>query len=170
MDDLVRRLEAAEAKALEWQRAITAVTPGGSEYCDPSYCAAWLRMDRDYGIQARKDRVLLQREVEAQAATIEALRGALAPFDEMASEMFARNWNASDVALELYDGDTLYRVTAGDFFAVRAALALCQPKPATYQGTDPSEDDLQPMREARYEDRYAGPKAAVATPKEKGRD
>lgn len=62
------RANRAEALALEWQREITAVTPGGSEYCDPKFTAAWLRMDRDAGIQARRDLAVARKELQAARA------------------------------------------------------------------------------------------------------
>lgn len=64
--------------------------------------------------------------LDAKDRHIEALAGALEPFSAMASEMCARNWNGSDAALELYGprGEVKCKLTAGDFFNLRAALAL----------------------------------------------
>lgn len=87
--------------------------------------------------------------LEAKDATIEALRGALA-------DLVAWKTAVTFVAPEL--GGLLAAMYRAD-----NALALCQPEPE-------DEPKTMPHVEARYEDRYAGPKAVVATPKEKGRD
>jgi hypothetical protein len=59
----------------------------------------------------------------ALVAERDALRKALEPFSEMAGELFSRNWNNSDVVVALDNPDEPHRVTAGDFFAARAALS-----------------------------------------------
>jgi len=59
---------------------------------------------------------------ERPAVAVEALRAALEPFSDMAGELFARNWNASDVVIALDNPGDPHRVTVGDFFAARRAL------------------------------------------------
>jgi hypothetical protein len=67
---------------------------------------------------AELDAVQRASTAEAEAAT---LREALEPFSDMAGELFARNWNASDVVIALDNPDDPHRLTAGDFFALRRA-------------------------------------------------
>ena len=55
------------------------------------------------------------------AALIEAEK-ALAPFDEMAGEMFARNWNDDGVAISFITQNGPLRLTFKEFRAVRAAM------------------------------------------------
>lgn len=71
-----------------------------------------LRADIDV---AKNERAFLQSEADR-------LREALAPFSRVAGELFARNWNRSDV-LEI---DVVEVLTAGDFFDARAALSATQ--------------------------------------------
>lgn len=51
------------------------------------------------------------------------LEAALKPFSDMAVEMFARGWDASNVALALDTPNDPHRVAAEDFFCARKALA-----------------------------------------------
>jgi hypothetical protein len=71
-------------------------------------------------------RKLNDRAIAAEAQ-IETLRAALEPFADMAGEMFARGWDASNVALALDNPGDHHRLTAGDFFAARAARAGSTP-------------------------------------------
>jgi len=65
------------------------------------------------------------KEAEARAASLEK---ALAPFSDMAGEMFARGWDESNVAIALDNPDDPHRVTAGDFFCARRAASLSSSK------------------------------------------
>ena len=56
-----------------------------------------------------------------------ALVGALAPFKAMAGEMFARNWNRDDVAIQLGTAHSPHRLTFGDFHELHAALSPFTP-------------------------------------------
>lgn len=66
---------------------------------------------------------LILSERQRQAELMEEVRKVLEPFSQMAGEMFARNWNAGDLAIALDNPDRANRVTAGDFFAARALLS-----------------------------------------------
>ncbi|RKD69023.1 hypothetical protein [Rhizobium sp. WW_1] len=54
---------------------------------------------------------------------IEEVKRVLRPFNQMAGELFSRNWNASDLVLALDNPGQENRLTAGDIFAVRALLS-----------------------------------------------
>ncbi len=48
---------------------------------------------------------------------------ALEPFKVMSAEMFARNWNQGDIAIQLGTAHSPHRLTFGDFLELHAALA-----------------------------------------------
>jgi len=60
------------------------------------------------------------RATAAEERLKEAVR-VIAPFSDMAGEMFARNWNASDLVIALDNPDDPHRLRVGDFFEIRAA-------------------------------------------------
>lgn len=55
-------------------------------------------------------------------ARLPALERAAQPFSDMAGELFARNWNASSVVTAFDNPNDPHRVSAGDYFRIRAAL------------------------------------------------
>lgn len=61
-------------------------------------------------------------ESAADKARIAELEAGLAPFSDMAGEMFARGWDVSRVAIALDNPNDPHRVTASDFFTARALL------------------------------------------------
>ncbi len=65
---------------------------------------------------------LRRTEYKQLKAENERLQAALKPFSDMAGELFARNWNASQIVTALDKPDDPHRVTAGDYFAARMAL------------------------------------------------
>ena len=75
-------------------------------------------MERAEIINAR----LIVMALDLAAALIRAEK-ALAPFDEMAGEMFARNWNDDGVAISFITQNGPLRLTFKEFRAVRAALS-----------------------------------------------
>ncbi|MBN8950875.1 hypothetical protein [Rhizobium sp. 60-20] len=62
-------------------------------------------------------------ERQRTADLIEEVKRVLEPFNQMAGELFSRNWNASDLVLALDNPGQENRLTAGDIFAVRALLS-----------------------------------------------
>lgn len=68
------------------------------------------------------DRASAATLIQSQAARIAELEAGLAPFSDMAGEMFARGWDVSRVAIALDNPNDPHRVTASDFFTARALL------------------------------------------------
>ncbi|ENN89109.1 hypothetical protein RHSP_01145 [Rhizobium freirei PRF 81] len=64
-----------------------------------------------------------QAERQRTDDLIEEVKRVLGPLSKMAGELFARNWNASDLVLALDNPEQENRLTAGDLFAVRALLS-----------------------------------------------
>lgn len=62
-----------------------------------------------------------EARVKALTERLAEMEAALEPFSDMAGELFARNWNTSDVVIALDNPCDPHRVTAGDFFAARRA-------------------------------------------------
>lgn len=109
------RTEAAEARAEELEKALAAARHEAS-CCDDiplnqplNGIISDLQSDREY---LRSENV--------------RLRAALAPFSDMGGEMFARGWDASNVALALDNPNDAHRVTAGDFFRARRLSTLTE--------------------------------------------
>jgi len=69
-----------------------------------------------------------QYSENAEAQLVEAVE-VVRPFSDMAGEMFARNWNAEDLAVALDNPGEPHRVSAGDFFRARDFLAKHGDKP-----------------------------------------
>ncbi len=75
------------------------------------------------------DRTPMQRALDAEAKVtdlakrVEVLEGALRPFDKIAGELFALNYNRADAVFSLIASPDVLRLKAGDFFDVRAALS-----------------------------------------------
>lgn len=71
---------------------------------------------------------VLAKPVSPSTDKLALAREALRPFDAMSVALFTRNWNNSDVVFETLkkDGHSDARLTAGDFFAVRAALSTIE--------------------------------------------
>lgn len=75
------------------------------------------------------DRTPMQRaldkdvQIEELARRVEVLEGALRPFDKIAGELFALNYNRADAVFSLIASPDVLRLKAGDFFDVRAALS-----------------------------------------------
>ena len=65
----------------------------------------------------------LRSERQRTDDLIEEVKRVLGPFNQMAGELFSRNWNASDLVLALDNQEQENRLTAGDLFAVRALLS-----------------------------------------------
>lgn len=63
----------------------------------------------------------LRADLDKARADNKRMRAALEPFSITAGMLFSQNWNASDVLVQ-YERDEDTRLTAGDFFAARAAL------------------------------------------------
>lgn len=78
-----------------------------------------LRAERDALANTARTAIARAHAAEADAAR---LRKALEPFDKLAGEMFARNWNASQIVTALDNLNDTNRVTAGDYFNLRSAL------------------------------------------------
>jgi hypothetical protein len=81
-----------------------------------------------YNATEREGRAIMDEaaalaRAEAAEARVEELQKALKPFSDMGGEMFARGWDASNVALALDNPNDAHRVTAGDFFRARAGIA-----------------------------------------------
>lgn len=66
--------------------------------------------------------IALRAQTAKDKARIERLEVALRPFSVMAGEMFARNWNNSDVAISFVREGVPIRLTFINFMAARAAL------------------------------------------------
>ena len=63
-----------------------------------------------------------RRAPTPEAATLIKAEESLAPFDEMAGEMFARNWNDDGVAISFITQNGPLRLTFKEFRAVRATM------------------------------------------------
>lgn len=89
---------------------------------EPTEEAAKAAAQQDYESRIRS--AIVSPATDKLALAREALR----PFDAMAKYLFSSNWDASNVVLETYKvgGQTAARLTAGDFFAVRAALSTIE--------------------------------------------
>ena len=72
-------------------------------------------------LTARDERMKAEGAREAQEK-IARLTEALRPFSQMAGEMFARNWDAGDIAIALDNPEQSNRVYISDFFAARKAI------------------------------------------------
>lgn len=66
--------------------------------------------------------IALRAQAAKDKARIERLEAALRPFSVMAGEMFARNWNNSDVAISFVREGVPIRLTFSDFMAAHTAL------------------------------------------------
>lgn len=77
--------------------------------------------------------------IEALQQEADAMREALEPFSAMAGELFAQNWNRSDIVIQkAAPGGQIITVTAGHFFDARAALNG-SPQDQASQETQPKE-------------------------------
>jgi hypothetical protein len=81
-----------------------------------------LRARNAKGINWHTDVSELLDHTSALQSEADRLREVLEPFSRVAGELFARNWNRSDM-LEIGGVEVL---TAGDFFDARAALSATQ--------------------------------------------
>lgn len=65
----------------------------------------------------------IEAAVAAERARLEPLRKAAEPFRLMSGELFARNWNASDVVLALDNPGEPHRLIFNDFLELHTTLA-----------------------------------------------
>ena len=66
---------------------------------------------------------MIDSRIEAVARAICVAEKALAPFAEMAGEMFARNWNDDGVAISFITQNGPLRLTFKEFRVARVALS-----------------------------------------------
>lgn len=100
---------------------------------------AYLRCDCASVENQTCDKCAVRGYVASLTRELEEARKALKPFSVMAGELFARNWNASDVVTALDAPDAPCRVTAGDFFCARQALGLSRDRSDSTETEAPAE-------------------------------
>lgn len=64
--ELLRRVERAEKRELEWRRAFSECTPGGSEYQSPEACRAYVREFKIGQLRATTEAYRAKNEAERE--------------------------------------------------------------------------------------------------------
>jgi hypothetical protein len=110
--------------------------------------------------EAERDDALAR--LAAAEGRVAALTEALKPFKDMAGELFARNWNRSDVVIALDNPGEPHRLTFGDFLELNAALATVATPADTPEGrTDALRDFVADFAAAKIDAlRYSPPYGA----------
>lgn len=78
--------------------------------------------DHDRGCEGRQYTCTCGHDAKRDEL-IARLTKALEPFSKAAGELYARNWNASQVVMSFSAEEGIVKLTAGDFFAARSALS-----------------------------------------------